>query len=34
MCLLSKTDERYAKYPSVPVRLCAGFAPRDGVGPG
>jgi hypothetical protein len=25
MCLKHKTDERYAKYPRVPVGLCPGF---------
>jgi hypothetical protein len=24
MCLRSKTDERYPKYPRLPVRECAG----------
>lgn len=25
MCLLSKTDERFPKYPRLPVRECAGY---------
>jgi hypothetical protein len=29
MCLLFKTDARFAKYPTIPVLRCAGFAPRD-----
>jgi len=28
MCLRSKTDERFPKYPPVPVRACPGFEPR------
>ena len=31
MCLRHKTEpERYPKYPSLPVRACAGYEPRDG----
>jgi hypothetical protein len=25
MCLLSKTDERFPKYPRLPVRECPGY---------
>jgi hypothetical protein len=28
MCLLSKTDERFAKYPRLPVRECPGYRER------
>ena len=28
MCLLSKTDERFPKYPRLPVRECAGYERR------
>lgn len=27
LCALAATDPRYAKYPRLPVRLCAGHAP-------
>lgn len=27
MCLLSKQDPRFPKYPRLPVRSCRGFAP-------
>jgi hypothetical protein len=27
MCLRSKTDPAYPKYPPVPVRACAGYDP-------
>ena len=30
MCLRSKTDERFPKYPPVPVRACPGFEERAG----
>ena len=31
MCLRHRTEpERYPKYPPLPVRVCAGFEPRDG----
>ena len=30
MCLRSKTDERFPKYPPVPVRACPGFEGRAG----
>ena len=25
MCLLSKTDQRFPKYPRLPVRECSGY---------
>jgi hypothetical protein len=28
MCLKSKTDERFAKYPRLPVEQCPGYARR------
>jgi hypothetical protein len=28
MCLLHKTDERFPKYPRIPVERCAGYDPR------
>jgi hypothetical protein len=28
MCLRSRTDERYPKYPRLPVANCAGYEPR------
>jgi hypothetical protein len=28
MCLRSKTDERFPKYPRLPVRECAGYERR------
>jgi len=28
MCLLSREDRRYPKYPRMPVIRCTGFAPR------
>jgi hypothetical protein len=30
MCGLSRTDERFAKYPRLPMLDCRGFLPRDG----
>jgi len=27
MCELAKTDERYPKYPRLPVERCAGYQP-------
>lgn len=30
LCELSKVDERFAKYPRVPVLECPGFVPRGG----
>jgi hypothetical protein len=34
LCLLSKTDSRYPKYPRQPVRRCSGYeARRDEDGP-
>ncbi|HEU5022678.1 MAG TPA: hypothetical protein VFT60_12335 [Bryobacteraceae bacterium] len=30
MCLLSKTDPRFPKYPRLPVLSCAGYSTRDG----
>jgi hypothetical protein len=29
MCLLHKTDDRFPKYPRLPVESCAGYEPRD-----
>ena len=29
MCLRSKTEPGYAKYPRVPVRACPGYEGRD-----
>lgn len=29
MCLLSKQDERFAKYPRIPVMRCAGWQRAD-----
>lgn len=29
MCLLSKTDDAFPKYPRVPVTACTGHAPRS-----
>jgi hypothetical protein len=34
MCLRSKTDERFPKYPRIPVRECPGFERRDARGLG
>ncbi len=28
LCELSKTDERFPKYPRLPVRRCAGYEAR------
>jgi hypothetical protein len=28
MCLRSRTDERYPKYPRLPVTSCPGYEPR------
>jgi hypothetical protein len=28
LCLRSRTDERYPRYPPVPVAACAGYEPR------
>ena len=28
MCLRSKTDERFPKYPRIPVERCPGYEPR------
>jgi hypothetical protein len=28
LCLLSREDHRYPRYPVVPVTSCTGFAPR------
>lgn len=28
MCELSKTDNRFAKYPPLPVLACIGYTPR------
>jgi hypothetical protein len=32
LCLLSRTDCRYQKYPPQPVVLCAGYEPRGEAG--
>jgi hypothetical protein len=29
MCLLSKTDPRFPKYPRLPVLSCEGYSKRD-----
>jgi hypothetical protein len=29
MCLRSRTDERYPKYPRLPVVSCPGYEPRS-----
>jgi hypothetical protein len=29
LCLRSRTDERYPRYPRVPVAACAGYEPRE-----
>ena len=29
LCRLSFTDPRFRRYPQIPVRTCAGFAPAD-----
>jgi hypothetical protein len=29
MCLRSKTDERFPKYPRLPVERCLGYEPRE-----
>lgn len=29
MCLLSKTDPRFPKYPRLPVRECDGYVRRE-----
>jgi hypothetical protein len=34
MCLLSKSDPRFAKYPPLPVARCEGFAPVEGTAAG
>jgi hypothetical protein len=28
LCMLSRTDPRFPKYPRLPVAACCGFAPR------
>ena len=28
-CGLAKEDPRYARYPAVPVRMCAGYVPVE-----
>jgi len=28
MCLRSKTDERFPKYPRIPVERCPGYEPK------
>jgi hypothetical protein len=32
MCLLSKSDSSYPKYPRIPVLECAGYRRREGSG--
>lgn len=29
-CRRAETDERYARYPPLPVRACSGWTPRRG----
>jgi hypothetical protein len=29
LCERSRTDARFAKFPTVPVRACGGFEPSD-----
>ena len=29
MCLRSKTDERFPKYPRIPVERCPGYEPKE-----
>ena len=29
MCLRSKTDERFPKYPRTPVERCPGYEPKE-----
>ena len=29
MCLRARDDDRYPKYPRLPVARCPGFAPRE-----
>jgi hypothetical protein len=29
MCLLHRTDERFAKYPRIPVERCQGYERRE-----
>jgi hypothetical protein len=29
LCLLSRTDPRYAKYPRLPVLQCEGYEPKQ-----
>jgi hypothetical protein len=29
LCELAATDERFAKYPRLPVRECAGYEPAE-----
>jgi hypothetical protein len=29
MCELSKTDDRFRKYPATPIIECPGYAPTD-----
>ncbi|WP_157251679.1 hypothetical protein [Patulibacter americanus] len=30
LCGLSRTDDRFPRYPRMPVAACPGFRPRDG----
>lgn len=34
LCLRSRTDPRFARYPRLPVGECPGFEPREGEGDG
>lgn len=29
LCALSRTDDRFPRYPRLPVRSCSGFDPRS-----
>jgi hypothetical protein len=33
LCLRSRTDERFPRYPRVPVLSCPGYEPRPDPGP-
>lgn len=34
LCLLSRSDPRFVRYPPLPVLSCSGFSPRDDAEPG
>lgn len=34
LCLRSRTDPAYPRYPRVPVLACPGFDPREEISPG